>query len=245
MRATEGQLVSFSLFKAKDPFVPGVKEPGIEPGAGVGATSGDEGGTGATSAANGTTASDKPSTTPTPPPMPSTAPSDGPIAVKPASSEEPAAVTGPTTPGPTTPEPPATPEPTAPVTPVAPAPVSTVAEPQPQPEPEPDPTFATLSVNAVPESVEVEKPFPKVEPMFVLAEVKKRGVEVGIAAGQLEKGKTVHLAVDQTITLVDAATGVTYEITLLSVGAEPDLLFDSGAAGASGASTASTPGSSG
>jgi hypothetical protein len=128
---------------------------------------------------------------------------------------------------------------------VTPTPTPTEPQPQPEPEPEPVPTFATLSVNAAPESVEVGKTFPKTEPMFVLAEVKKHGVEIGIAAGQLEKGKTVHLAIDQTITLVDAATGVTYEIRLLSVGAQPDTLFDSGADGSSAAPAVSTPESSG
>jgi hypothetical protein len=82
--------------------------------------------------------------------------------------------------------------------------------------------------------------------MFVLSKVTKQGVEIGIAGGQLEKGETAHIAVGKSITLVDAATGVTYEIVLLSVGASPDLMFDSGGTGSTtpgSTPAATTPGS--
>lgn len=133
----------------------------------------------------------------------------------PASPEEPATVpeapagapgdpvgggiTSPTAPGETTP--------TTPAAPVEP------------------PRYATVSVNGVAESVELGAAFPRDAPMFVLAKVKAELVRIGIAGGKLESGTTAPVAVGDTITLVDSATGVRYVLKVISVGATPDITF--------------------
>ena len=209
VRASQGQLASFSLFKPKDPFKPGVVEKSLDADATVGVKAGDKAtlGSGAkgpepTAAKGGDSA-------------------DGGVTTGSAGGDAGTSV-APTTVKPTvtTPEKPAT----TPVTPVE-TPVTTPEV----PVVEEQYAFATLSVNGVAESVEITGQFPAVEPLFVLAAVKKGEAEIGIANGKLEKGKTVKLTVGKSLTLVDAASGVTYVVKLLTVGSQPDVTFTQGA----------------
>lgn len=198
VRATQGQLASFSLFEAKDPFEPQIDEKAAGPAETI-----------AAKPAEGTTAAK---------------PAEGATAAKPVETTPAAPETTPAK-GATTPE---TTTPATPVTPVTPTTPETPATPV---EP---PRYATIEVNGVTESVEVEKEFPKDAPMFVLAKVKPGFVRIAIAGGALEKGGTAMVEVGTSITLVDAASGVRYVVRVLAVGTEPDLAFTSGA-------TATTP----
>jgi hypothetical protein len=184
VRATEGQLASFSLFKPKDPFKPQQVETKAE--------------------------------TPVAP-EPSKA-----AEVKPSGPSGPTVKGSPATAPVVGPSVPATDPAIDPAAPVAPV----VA-----------PTFATISVNGIAESLELGGVFPELSKLFVLAKVKPKGVEIGIAGGRLEQGKTAAVKVGKTITLVDSASGVRYVIEILSVGTQPDLEFTTTApvpAGAAG-----------
>jgi hypothetical protein len=191
-KASESQLVSFSLFQAKDPFVQQVGD-----GTGSASATGSTGPAGAsTGATNGASAG-----TTTPPPSAS------------------GATTG-TSGGAATPK--------------------------------PDPIkFATILFDGKSEQVQVKEQFPKSGPLFVLVGLKSKQAKIGVAGGTFRSGDTVTIAMGKTVTLVDTATGVRYELKLVYAGSAPEVIqsFSSGnaqatapASGATAPSTGSTTG---
>ncbi len=234
----EGQLVTFSVFKTKDPFVQQLSSESPtgasgSPGAGSGTkpTAGSSG--------SGTTPPRPPSTTPpggggsaTPPastPSDTTPPSTSPPSTSPPSTSPPS--TEPTTPPiseppattpPVTTPPAATPPPTAPpatTPPVTTPPVTAPPATAPPASSKPKvPTAATISINDVPEVVQVGGPFPKATPVFSLVSIKADVVQIGIAGGSLEDGSpTVPLKLGATVTLMNTADGTRYVLKLVSI----------------------------
>jgi hypothetical protein len=212
--ASDGQLVSFSLFKGKDPF---------QQQLGASEQSGDEGtkysnippnssGTGpATTGATTTTTTPSNSgsgTTPTTTEPSSTPPVSTPPVTEPAVTTPPVA------------EPPSTTPPVSepPVTtpPVTTPPASGGSEP---PAPKPSaPTSATISVNGTAESVSIGASFPKAEPLFSLVSIKDGAARIGIAGGTLQgQTQTVALVKGKTLTLMNTADGMRYVLKLVSL----------------------------
>jgi hypothetical protein len=78
--------------------------------------------------------------------------------------------------------------------------------------------LARISVNGVPERVEVGETFPREDPVFVLASVTKTTAKVGISGGTLDTGsRTVTLRKGKKLTLQNTADGAQYELVLISV----------------------------
>lgn len=78
----------------------------------------------------------------------------------------------------------------------------------------------SIAVNGTTEDVEADKPFPAVQPTFVLASVAKNGksVQIGIAGGTYANGgQTIELRLGRPLTLQNTADGTRYELELLSV----------------------------
>jgi hypothetical protein len=90
--------------------------------------------------------------------------------------------------------------------------------------PEAEYSFATLMVNGNPEQVEVKQTFPTDDDVFVLADVKKKAVKIGVAGGSLEGGKPVTLKLGKKLTLVNTATGVRWVLKLVYTGTQPETL---------------------
>lgn len=82
--------------------------------------------------------------------------------------------------------------------------------------------YATILVNGVEEALQVKQPFPTDDPTFVLVALAKKQARLGIAGGRLTKGKTVLVAMNKPLTLVNTATGARYRITLVYTGAAPE-----------------------
>jgi hypothetical protein len=82
--------------------------------------------------------------------------------------------------------------------------------------------YATILVNGVEEALQVKQPFPTDDPTFVLVALAKKQARLGIAGGRLTKGKTVLVALNKPLTLVNTATGARYRITLVYTGAAPE-----------------------
>jgi hypothetical protein len=186
----DGQLVSFSLFSTKDPFVPQVKEK-------------DE-------------STDVTSTTPLPGPTtdPTTVPEPEPPATVPTVTEP---TTTEPEPEPTTTEPtttePTTTEPTT-TEPTTTEPTTT------EPSAEPEPTSAVISVGGAAEVVAVGADFPNADPVFSLVSLTSESAEIGIAGGSFDTGiPTVTVVKGQPLTLMNTADGTRYEIELVSVSA--------------------------
>jgi hypothetical protein len=78
---------------------------------------------------------------------------------------------------------------------------------------------ATISVNGTRQTVQVGASFPSSNPLFRLVSVSHGVVRVGIASGSYASGApTVSLVTGRTMTLVDTADGVHYQLRLLSLG---------------------------
>jgi hypothetical protein len=105
--------------------------------------------------------------------------------------------------------------------------------------------YATVMLDGKPQQLKVKQQFPKGAPLFVLASVKKKQAKIGVAGGSFDNGQTVTLTLGKTVTLVDTATGVRYELKLVYTGATPETIesfsttTDQPAAPAGGSSTAS------
>jgi hypothetical protein len=79
-------------------------------------------------------------------------------------------------------------------------------------------TSAPISVNGVPETVEVGTLFPKREKIFRLVSVTATTATISIAGGSLESGATtVTLTLGRTLTLMNKANGRRYALRLLSI----------------------------
>jgi hypothetical protein len=182
---TSGQLASFTLFEAKDPFVQQVTDD-----AAASSSPSEEGSAASGAQGSGSTNGGKPgvATTPEPSAAPGVAPSTGDTCGGAAPS------TG--TPG-------AGGAPAAPSVPY---------------------TYATMLVNGNPEQVELDKPFPTDEKVFVLVAVKKNAVQIGVAGGSLESGKPATLKLGKKLTLVNSATGERWVLKLVYTGSEPETL---------------------
>jgi hypothetical protein len=77
---------------------------------------------------------------------------------------------------------------------------------------------ARISVNGVPESVQVGSQFPAANPTFTLVSVSAGTAKVGIAGGSFATGgQTVTLKKNKPLTLMNTADGTRYVLRLLSV----------------------------
>jgi hypothetical protein len=83
------------------------------------------------------------------------------------------------------------------------------------------PAVTIVSVNGARQTLQPGSRFPSSDPVFVLVseQPKAKTVVVGVVGGAYEGGsKTAKLRVGKPLTLVNTATGATYEVTLVSVG---------------------------
>ena len=196
--ASSGQLVSFSLFRSKDPF-----RPQLVPTAET-TTAPTE--TPPTSTKFSPPAATPPATEPTPAPAETTT--------------EPPAETTTEPPAETTTEPPAETTPTPTPGPTETAPTSTggtTTTETAETTPAPKPTAAKISVNGVAELVSVGGDFPKAEPLFRLASIKDGVARIGIAGGTLQgSSQTVPLITGKPVTLMNTADGMRYVLRLVS-----------------------------
>ena len=85
-------------------------------------------------------------------------------------------------------------------------------------------TDATIMFNGKPQQLTVKQKFPKGSPLFVLVALKKKQAKIGVAGGSFDNGQTVTLALGKTVTLVDTATGVRYELKLVYTGSTPEAI---------------------
>ena len=76
---------------------------------------------------------------------------------------------------------------------------------------------ARISVNGRVQIVRVGTSFPSANPLFRLVSVSNNGVaKVGIASGSYSSGaRTVSLVTGRTLTLVDTADGIRYQLRLI------------------------------
>ena len=165
VKVTTGQLSSFTLFAAKDPFVPKVSDQ----------ITGTQAASGAADNQNGTT-----------PPAGSGQAS--------SSSGSGGSSSAPTQ---------------APATPAAPAPPT---------------VYATINLDGKPQQVQVKGQFPADNPLFVLRSLKKKEAKIGVAGGSFDNGKPVTLKFGKSLTLVNTATGVRYELKLVYTGSQPEAI---------------------
>ena len=211
-----GQLVSFGLFKSKDPFV---QQLGTTPAEGV------------TPAPDVTTPQTLPSVTDptvttqpvttqpvTPQPVTTprrTAPNGG---LTPVTTTTPTTTSGaPAIPGvnvPTTPSSPST-------TPVSTTPVSltpgTTTTTATKPKPAPAPTSASISTNGLCQVVAVNGTFPSQDDIFRVVSIAKDGksVKIGIVGGAYDSGApAITLDLGKKLTLVNTADGSRYVLIL-------------------------------
>ena len=76
---------------------------------------------------------------------------------------------------------------------------------------------ARISVNGRVQVVRVGASFPSANPLFNLVSVKNGVARIGIASGSYSSGaRTVSLGAGRTMTLVDTADGIRYQLRLLS-----------------------------
>jgi hypothetical protein len=76
---------------------------------------------------------------------------------------------------------------------------------------------ARISVNGRVQIVRVGASFPAANPLFKLVSVKNGVARIGIASGSYSSGAhTVSLGAGRTLTLVDTADGIRYQLRLLS-----------------------------
>jgi hypothetical protein len=94
----------------------------------------------------------------------------------------------------------------------------------------PKPAFATIEVNGAAQQLAPGDTFPKLTPVFVLAGLKQKSAKIGVAGGSFSNGKTAGLELGKSLTAVDTATGVRYELKLVYLGAQPEVVepFTSG-----------------
>jgi hypothetical protein len=127
--------------------------------------------------------------------------------------------TTPTTPTTTIPSAPVVPPVAPPVLPIGPTvpPITTTPGPTP---PVANRTIATITVNDVPEDVQVGATFPKAaaQPYFQLVALGTSSVKIGIAGGSLAGGNaTVTLVKGKKLTLMNTADGTKYVLKLVAL----------------------------
>jgi hypothetical protein len=205
----QGQLVSFSLFKSHDPFVPQLGAEGTPPAGGR-------------QNAASTTPAAPASTTPDIPPatVPATATPAATRKTAPPATTPPAPPPAPATTPATAPKPAPTPAPTPtpPTRTATPATTPPATAPPTTTPPAASATSAVISVNGASETVKVGAAFPAATPVFRLVAIKKGVAQIGIAGGSLQGGaQTVPLSKGQTVTLMNTADGTRYVLKLVSV----------------------------
>jgi hypothetical protein len=194
--ASNGQLVSFSLFKSKDPFK---QQLVAEPAARSGAATPPP----ATTSTGSTPVESPPSQTS---PAQTTPPVTPPVETEPVS-------TSPTETTPTE----TTPTETTPTETTSPPASTTTTQVQPPPPP-PKAVSGKIEVNGVAEDVTIGDGFPKAQPLFRLVSIKDGVARVGIAGGTLQgSSQTVPLVQGKTLTLMNTADGMRYVLRLVSV----------------------------
>jgi hypothetical protein len=194
--ASTGQLVSFSLFKSKDPFRQQLVS---KTSSGSSSGSGTTPPPSASPPASGGSSAPPVSTSPAPvetSPVETSPVSTAPVETTPTE-------TGPTeTTGPPTTSPPTTSPPTTTL----------------PPPPPPKPISAKIEVNGVAEDVTIGDAFPKAQPLFRLVSIKDGVARVGISGGTLQGStQTVPLVQGKTLTLMNTADGMRYVLKLVSV----------------------------
>lgn len=202
-QADPGQLLSFGLFKSKDPFVQQLSTtPSALPSA--------------------------PAPTPTSASVPvkSSAPNVSAAFGRPSAPRETGAAPGS---GSTEPAPSATS--VAPVTSTAPTPVAAAPVTTPattiRAVPAPAPTSAVISTNRACETVALQGTFPGQDGIFRLVSIAKDGksAEIGVVGGSFDSGKpTATLKLGEKLTLVNTADGTRYVLVLKAkceVGTQP------------------------
>jgi hypothetical protein len=231
IQAGSGQLVSFGLFKSKDPFIQQLVVGNVdltsspEPApvvVGAGSTQGSTTTPAPTSTppstANGSPTPTTPSLVPVTVPFPATTPittlpSLTPVVPAPVS-------TSPVAPTPLAPTPNATtpvaPTPVAP-TPVAPTPNATT--PKTTTTPVVAPTSVSIATNGVCEIVNVDGTFPGNEDIFRVISIAKDGksAKISVVGGAYDSGASaVTLKMGEKLTLVNTADGTRYVLQLKS-----------------------------
>lgn len=227
-----GQLVSFGLFKSKDPFVqqlstgPSPLAPAPSPTATTPSQSPFATTPAATAPTQTTPAGPQqgrstitgrvtpltPTTTTTATPTPTFTPTPTPAAT----------VALPTAPAPTTPAPPASTTPAAPsrpasTTPASTTPASTTKTSTTPAAPAPAPTSVAISTNGACEVVPVKGTFPGSEDIFRVVSIAKDGksVKIGVVGGAYDSGQgTATLKQGEKLTLVNTAEGTRYVLLL-------------------------------
>ena len=90
--------------------------------------------------------------------------------------------------------------------------------------------------NDEPQQLQLKQKFPEADPTFVLVSLKKKQAKIGVAGGTFGDGKNLTLVLGQTLTLVNTATGVRYELKLVYTGSAPEQIesFTTGEAAVGG-----------
>jgi hypothetical protein len=100
---------------------------------------------------------------------------------------------------------------------VVPSSGGSAASPKPAPAPLPAVRRATISVNGVPEVVEVGKTFPADDPAFKLVSLTRKKATISIAGGSFESGaQAIALEKGKTVVLLNTADGARYELNLIA-----------------------------
>jgi hypothetical protein len=88
----------------------------------------------------------------------------------------------------------------------------------PPPPPAATPSSARISVNGIPESVQVGAQFPASNPTFTLVSLTAKTAKIGISGGSFASGgQTVTLKKNKPLTLMNTADGTRYVLRLLSI----------------------------
>ncbi len=82
--------------------------------------------------------------------------------------------------------------------------------------------YATLMVNGKPQQLTLHDVFPKGQPTFVLRNVDKKFITIGVAGGKFVGGATVKLPLGQRVTLMNTATGARFVMKLVYTGSQPE-----------------------
>ena len=102
--------------------------------------------------------------------------------------------------------------------------------------------YATLMVNGKAQQLQLKSVFPKGDPTFVLREVGKGFIKVGVAGGKFTDGTAVKLEQGKRVVLMNTATGQRFVMKLVYTGAQPELIanFKSAAGNAAAPAAKST-----
>ena len=93
-----------------------------------------------------------------------------------------------------------------------------------QAAPPPPVVYATIDFDGKAQQVQAKDKFPADAPLFFVRSVKKNQVKIGVAGGSFDDSQAVVLKEGKTVTLVNTATGVRYELKLVYTGAQPEVI---------------------